>query len=170
MSDIHPPEVASFLLPGDLMIGDRPAHVKTIVGSCLAIMIRFPRLGLAAIAHCLLPEAPAPVASLPRGEALRYVDTAIEIMIRELAEQGASFEDLEVKLFGGADSLDLSGYEVGYRNMEVAQTILKRYGLRVVASSLGGRRGRALEFDTGTGDVLVRKLPARSAARSKERL
>src|SRR5579871_6729409 len=87
MSDIHPPEVASFLLPGDLMIGDRPAHVKTIVGSCLAIMIRFPRLGLAAIAHCLLPEAPAPVASLPRGEALRYVDTAIEIMIRELAEQ-----------------------------------------------------------------------------------
>jgi chemotaxis protein CheD len=152
-----------FLQPGELFTSEKPARVKTILGSCIAITIRDRRLGLAAMAHCLLPEAGTPARAIPRREALRFVDTTIELMLRFLTQRGADCQDLEVKLFGGADALsrtrDRSAFAVGRRNVETALAVLATYGLKAAASGVGGRRGRVIEFDTRTGDVLVKQLP-----------
>lgn len=152
-----------FLQPSDLAITEGPARVKTVLGSCVAVVMRAPRLGMAAIGHCLLPRAPALAAPLTRQEALKYVDSTIGLMLRELARRGAGAVDLEVKLFGGADSLDRppskSSYQVGQRNVEAALAVLAAHGLAPVAKSVGGRRGYVIEFDNATGHVQVRRLP-----------
>jgi chemotaxis protein CheD len=135
-----------------------PMRVKTIVGSCVAIAMRAPRVGFAVVAHCLLPYAGKPV---DVNEAPRYVDTAIALMMRMAAERGALAEDVEVKLFGGADSIG-AGYGVGSRNVAAARKVLSAQGLTLAASAVGGNRGRVLEFDTATGDVLVKTLAAQS--------
>ncbi len=156
-----------FLQPGELFTAQGPARVKTVVGSCLAIMVRVPRLGLTAIAHCILPRAGARLDAISREEALRYVDTTMDLILRSFARRGVATADLEIKLFGGADGLGLpdsgGAYRVGARNIESVQALLAARGLTVAASGLGGRRGRAIEFDTGTGDVFIRKLPAPAA-------
>ena len=173
MADQSRAELCAFLQPGELVTAENPIRVKTVLGSCLAITMRDPRLGLTAIAHCLLPEAGVRLDAMPREEALRYVDTTIELMLRGFAQRGAALGDLEIKLFGGADSLAEPnrgcGYCVGRRNVESALAILGARGLTVAASGTGGRQGRTIEFNTGTGEVYVKTLPAQRAARSVER-
>ena len=151
-----------FLKPGELFTGQSPARVKTVLGSCVAITVRDRRLGLAAMAHCLLPEAGAPADELPRQEALRFVDTTIDLLLNAFRRQGARAGDLEIKLFGGADGLSLdpqSGAGVGSRNVDAAHALLAARGFTPAAAVVGGRRGRVIEFDTESGEVRVRVLP-----------
>jgi len=43
-------------------------------------------------------------------------------------------------------------------NCQAALAALEEEGIQPVASDLGGARGRTVHFDTGTGEVLVRRL------------
>jgi len=162
----------AFLHPGEVFTAEGPVRVKTVLGSCVAIVLRAPRLGLAAMAHCLLPRAGAPAAQVPTETAWRYVDTAIELMMGAFASRGVARSELEVKLFGGAGRWAGPGpeplYQVGTRNVEVAERTLAAYGLHIAASDTGGRRGRVIEWDTATGEVLVKRLPSELRAASWE--
>jgi chemotaxis receptor (MCP) glutamine deamidase CheD len=66
-----------------------------------------------------------------------------------------------VKLFGGGDVL-LTGQDsarptVGRLNIDVALKVLEEEGFNVVASSLGGRRGVNIYFNTQTGEVKLQR-------------
>ena len=67
---------------------------------------------------------------------------------------------LEIKLFGGADHLGagMGSYRVGNRNVEAAIQVLEARGIVPACSVVGGRCGRVIEFDTATGEVLVKRL------------
>lgn len=159
-----PPErdVKVFLKPGELWIADSPTLVKTILGSCLAITMRAPRLGLASMTHCLLPSAGDRPEGISREEALKYVDTTIGILFAAFAAHGAAIREFEVKLIGGADNLlattSPSRYAVGSRNVETALEGLAARGVTPSVTIVGGRIGRVMVFDSGTGDVFVRQL------------
>lgn len=153
---------AVFLQPGEMFATDAPRQIKTIVGSCVAITIRAPRVGVAAIAHCMLPQAAAAGEPLTSGAEARYVDTAIDGMLRIFARQGVALAELEIKVFGGADAIG-SGYGVGRRNVDAALTVLAARGLRLAATAVGGKEGRVLQFDTETGEVLLKTLPQRTS-------
>lgn len=153
-----------FLLPGEMAVTIHPTEIKTVLGSCVAIIMRSPRTGVAAIAHCLLPRAGVSAYSLPRQEALKYVDTTTEILLDTFRRRNIAWDELDVKLFGGADSmhpesLEGSHYGVGSANSEAALAALAAQGLAPSACDIGGRRGRVLEFHTGTGEVLLKRLP-----------
>ena len=156
-------EQTVFLQPAELFTATRPARVKTVVGSCLAITMRAGRLGLAAMAHSVLPRAGLPARQLPPRTALRYVDTTIELMLSLFRGYGATLVDIEIKIFGGADGLSRaladSGLAVGNRNIQSAETALHAHSLTAAVSGVGGTRGRVIEFDTLTGDVFVKPLP-----------
>jgi chemotaxis protein CheD len=158
MPDRATVEHSVFLQPGEMFATHTPMRVKTIVGSCVAIAIRAPRLGFTVVAHCLLPHAGKAVDAI---EAPRYVDTAVAAMMRMAAERGAASEDVEIKLFGGADTI-AAGYGVGSRNVEAARKVFSARGLPLAAIAVGGNRGRVLEFDTASGDVFVKTLAAQT--------
>jgi chemotaxis protein CheD len=91
------------------------------------------------------------------------VDFSIRYLLERFDALGACRQELEVKLFGGADVLPVSAVRahiatVGAMNCKVALEVLEKEGLRVAASDLGGLKGRTIHFDTGTGDVLVHRL------------
>lgn len=155
-----------FLQPGELFLSGQPRRVKTVLGSCVAVTIRARNNGLACMVHCQLPNAADPFQDLPPGETCRYVDSAIPRMLGCLARHGASPADLEVKLFGGADSLRKTqagaGFQVGQRNVAAAVEALAAYGLSPVSSEVGGSIGRLIEFDTASGVVLVKRLNPRT--------
>ncbi len=168
MCDWIPSPDGVFLQPGEIFTTSAATRVKTVLGSCVAITMRAPRLGLSSIAHCLLPEAGTPLDRIASNEAPRYVDSAIHHMLQTFARSGADVQELEIKLFGGADAF-CTEYSVGKRNVDAARAALASRGLAAAASVVGGAQGRVLRFDTGTGDVLLKTLPSRADGRQAVR-
>ncbi len=154
------PEV--YVQPGELRLVKEPTMLRTLLGSCVGIVFRVPRLGLGALCHPMLPRFPAKLgASLSRSAGRRYVDYAIRDLARQFDALGARRDEVEVKLFGGGDVLVMEAGSkrptVGKLNREVAVKVLAEEGFGVVASSLGGTRGVNIHFNTQTGEVLLQR-------------
>jgi len=157
------------LQPGELYLARGPAILRTILGSCVGVTFRCARLGAGALCHGVLPRSPQ-VSSLAEGH--RYVDFSIRYLAQQFDALGAGRDELEIKLFGGADVLPPIGCKtsraagglnrstVGALNCRAALEVLAEEGLRVSASDLGGVRGRRIHFHTGTGEVLLHRLAA----------
>ena len=150
--------------PGELCLAQTPAILRTILGSCVSVTFWSGRLGAGALCHGMLPRAPK---IRPSGFVLsdgyRYVDFSIRYLAQQFEALGAKREEVQVKLFGGADVLplfrDLAGKPtVGALNCQTAVTVLAEEGFQVLAQDLGGTRGRRIHFHTGTGEVLVYRL------------
>lgn len=156
--------------PGELYVARTPTILRTILGSCVSVSFWSARLGAGALCHGVLPYAPK---VWPQGFSLadghRYVDFSIRYLAQKFDALGAHRDELEVKLFGGADVLPLLNERgdrptVGALNCQSAVDVLAEEGFMVTASDLGGTRGRRIHFNTGTGIVLVYRLEGWSAA------
>jgi chemotaxis protein CheD len=92
----------------------------------------------------------------------RYVDFTIRDLARQFDTLGANRREIEVKLFGGGDVLifenSSSRPTVGKLNCESALKVLEDEGFAVSASSLGGNSGIHIEFNTESGEVILRRL------------
>jgi chemotaxis protein CheD len=154
------PEV--YVQPGESRLLREPAILRTLLGSCVGIAFRVPRLGVGALCHPMLPRCPAnSAANSSRSASRRYVDFAIRDLARQFDALGARRDEVEVKLFGGGDVLmvvnDAGRPTVGRLNIEVAMKVLEEEGFAVSASSLGGKRGVNIRFNTQTGEVLLER-------------
>jgi chemotaxis protein CheD len=137
--------------------------MRTVLGSCVGVACMIPRLGIGALCHPMLPSYPL---KPPAGQTLeagrRYVDFAIRDLARQFDSLGACRGEVEVKLFGGGDVLLVVNEEsrptVGQLNCEAALRVLQEESFAVVASSLGGASGISIQFNTGTGEVLLKRL------------
>jgi len=135
--------------------------LRTILGSCVGVTFWVPRLGLAALCHPMLPLIPKNAAmSVAAGR--RYVDYAIRDLARQFDSLRAQRGEVVVKLFGGGDVLLVNNKTtrptVGQMNCEAAMRVLDEEGFQVTASSLGGTCGLHIQFNTATGEVLLRRL------------
>ena len=162
MSMTEIPEI--YLQPGEWELVRTPTIVKTVLGSCVGITFRAPRLGVGAMCHPMLPHRT--VRTRVYQNPGRYVDSIIGELSRKLDQLGASRDEIEVKLFGGADVLATTrkGASVGKMNADTAVRFLEEEGFRLTASRLGGSRGVFIEFHTDTGEVLLRRLNHMDAA------
>jgi chemotaxis protein CheD len=145
-----------YLHPGQLFVATEPAVVTTILGSCVAVCVWDLVLGIGGINHYLLP---AGVKTASTG--LRYGNVAIEQLLERLSRAGATPSNLRAKVFGGACVLDaMRGKEnhLGDKNVEIARKMLSEAGIPVVASDVGGGRGRKLIFHPHEGSALVKLL------------
>lgn len=153
-----------YLHPGESYLARKPAIIRTILGSCVGVTFWSARLGVGALSHSLLPRCPSNFsAGLSLATGHRYVDFAIRDLARQFDELGAQRNEVQVKLFGGADVLLVSDAAsakptVGKLNSEAAIEVVRDEGFRVSASSLGGTSGLNIRFDTRTGEVLLLRL------------
>ena len=148
-----------YLQPGELFIDSSPAVVQTVLGSCVSVTMHCPRGGFGGICHALLPSG-------NDNQPGRYVDRVVELLLTEMLQRGARHEWLEVKLFGGGKVLGNAAGErqtVGEQNVARARALLQRLKLQLSADDTGGRRGRRLFFNSGTGEVFIRKVRKNSA-------
>ena len=164
--DLELPEV--YVQPGESRLVKTPTILRTLLGSCVGIAFRVPRLGVGALCHPMLPRTPIKLAaSLSRSAGRRYVDYAIRDLARQFDTLGAHRDEVEVKLFGGGDVLVMTTTakrpSVGTLNAEVAIKVLAEEGFAVNASSLGGTRGVNIHFNTETGEVLLQRHSSMAA-------
>lgn len=142
-----------YLYPAALVAPTAPTIVHTILGSCVSVCLFDPTTKLGGINHYMLP--------LWNGQGLaspKFGNIAIEKLHQKMINNGASQKNIIAKVFGGGEVLVTlnSHFNVGLRNIEVAIEILESLRIPVIAQSTGGKNGRKLIFNTGTGEVSQR--------------
>lgn len=145
------------LYAGQLFAEHAPHVVTTILGSCVSVCVWDGRLAIGGINHFMLPHWSA--ASADAG--LRYGNVATLKLIRMLESLGAQTRTMTAKIFGGACVVaELKGREgnLGERNIAIARTILAAEGIPIVASDVGGSRGRKLVFHSADGVAWVKPI------------
>lgn len=153
-----------YLKPAEIYVTDKPTVVRTVLGSCLAVTMYNPRLGIAAVCHALLPTPDTQEAESRQPlNRYRYVDSVIPEMVAKMREHGSTPDEIEVKMFGGADLLSSAeerktNRPVGKLNVATALRVLEQAGLRVSVSDVGGTFGRKIFFYTHSGEVLLKRL------------
>jgi chemotaxis protein CheD len=168
MPDNESALVEVYLQPGEMFLARVPTIIRTLLGSCVGVSFWSRRMGIGALCHAMLPKCPEDLQKDISPEVgYRYVDFAIRDLAQKFDALGAHRSEVQVKLFGGADVL-LAGVEgstratIGSLNCETALDELRKEGFRVKASSLRGNSGLNIHFNTGTGDVHLRRLKQNS--------
>lgn len=141
---------AHFLYPAALFASKEPFQINTILGSCVAVCIWDKKLKYGGMCHYMLPYW--------NGEGLaspKYGNIAIEKLLEKLYSFGCIKKNLVAKTFGGGEVIDFKSpqFQIGKRNIQLANEILDDENIPVVSSSLGGKYGRKIIFFTDTGDV-----------------
>lgn len=140
-----------YLFPGKLAVFKEETQISTLLGSCVAVALHDPISKVGGLNHYLLPE-PGPN-DVPNP---RYGTAAIEMLIEEMLRLGASVDRLQAKIYGGGNVIAVSmlGESIGQRNIEVAEQMLQRKGIRILQKNVGGESGRTLKVNTHTFEVL----------------
>jgi len=143
---------------GNCVLAERPDVLTCIgIGSCVVVTLYDPEMGLAAMAHVMLPGRGGKAeADLPA----RYSERAIDYMMRELLARGSRRERLRAKIAGGAEMFVFSSSQPadgpGKKNVEAITARLKREGITIAGMDVGENFGRSVEFHTDTGEMIVR--------------
>jgi chemotaxis protein CheD len=90
----------------------------------------------------------------------------MEMLINEILKQGGARPRLQAKVFGGGNIITLSAANpVGERNQQFTLEFLRREGIPITATDLGGERARRVFFKPATNKVLVQILDRNDADR-----
>lgn len=149
---------------GEIAVAKSPDNlIASAVGSCLVITIYDPKLKIGALAHAMLPSRGASRATHHEirdtqytSRDTRYVNTAIDEILRQLNTLGAKGEDLEAKLIGGANMFPALKSDIALDNISCAKEKLSKEGIKIVGESVGGNQGRSVEFSISSGIVTVK--------------
>lgn len=149
------------LPPGKLLITGQAALVSTILGSCVSVCLHSKKFQVGAICHGMLPRQ----TKMPISGHFPYVATVVPHMIETMTSRfGLTPSQLTVKLFGGASVLQThmaettDGLAIGQQNIAAALEALARFGLTPEVQKTGGTEGYKIFFNTGTGEVFVRRI------------
>ncbi|HRS63891.1 MAG TPA: chemotaxis protein CheD [Spirochaetota bacterium] len=145
-----------FLNPGELIFSKKPIVIKTVLGSCVAVILHDKEKKIGAMCHYLLPEAPSDAQS-----STKYGDVAIyTLLYKFLKENKCRREDLVASICGGAfiifDEREI--FFIGDKNVEIATNILRKEKILVKQMHTGGDHGKRILYNTYTNKTIVQTL------------
>ncbi|MDD2563557.1 MAG: chemotaxis protein CheD [Salinivirgaceae bacterium] len=142
-----------YLYPAAMFFSAEPHLVHTILGSCVSVCLYDKERKYGGINHYMLPFWNGQGLASPK-----YGNIAIEKLIDQMLRKGSRKENLIAKVFGGGEVIDTSSnlFNIGKRNIEIAEVMLKEEGIKIVASDTAGKFGRKIQFNTQTGAVLMK--------------
>jgi len=130
----------------DLQFIQGEGILKTILGSCVGIIVYEPNLKIAGLSHILLPQPVDNRADQP----LKYGSIAIPFLFNGLLARGAKKENLLAMIAGGANLFgkkdDSSLRKIGTENIKITKKILKKHKIKILSEETGGDRGRTITF------------------------
>ena len=145
---------------GQWAVAAAPVKIRTLLGSCVGVVLHDRVAGLGGLAHIVLPDSRGAV-----DHPGKFADTAIPALINEINRQlqVKSRSRLVAKLVGGATMFAVGGkanpaMNIGQMNQEAVERILADLHIPILARDLGGGSGRHLTLDTASGIVAI-KVP-----------
>lgn len=159
-----PRDVDIALFPGQVHAARATGRVRTLLGSCVAIVLWHPGMRVGAICHFMLGGA-SPVR--PRGELDgRYAEDAMQMLVMAIVGLCCRPEQMTARLFGGGrmfqDERPALAHSVSERNVSDARRLLREHGIPCLGEHVGGSGHRQLLFDLVSGEIWLRHRPLRS--------
>jgi chemotaxis protein CheD len=158
-----PGEVEEVLLqPGQFHFGGPATRIRTLLGSCVAMVLWHPRRRIGGMCHYLLP-AGGRGGSRPDG---RYGEDAMALFRAAARQHGTGLEEYQCKLFGGGNMFGApvpARLDVARQNVAAALRLVREHRLRLVAQSLGHSGHRKVVFEVWSGVVWVSHSPLKGA-------
>jgi len=151
----EPGEHTHYLVAGSLFAHEERHIVTTVLGSCVSVCLWDCSRNRGGINHYMLP--------FWNGEGLaspKYGNIAIAKLLERMLELGSERRSLRAKVFGGGVVLNVTNpfMNIGERNIQLAEGMLRSENIPIISADTGGKVGRKLIFDTETGTVLLKKL------------
>lgn len=142
---------------GDMAVSDDPAEtlVTYALGSCLGVVAWDKQAHVGGLLHFMLPASTVNPEKARDNPAM-FGDTGLPEFLERLFQLGATRKHLVIKLAGGAEINGPDSFEIGKRNLLLARRLLWKNALAPVAEDVGGRIGRTLRLEIGTGRVLLK--------------
>lgn len=158
-----------FLRPGELHFGNAKTRIRTLLGSCVAIVLWQPQLRIGGMCHFMLPHRPPG----RRDASLdgRYGEDAMQLFMRELRRTATSPGGYRTRLIGAGRMFEragdaAAGIDICARNTQAARELVLRHGFVLHSQALGGHGHRSVVFDVWSGDVWLKQVPLPGAAPS----
>lgn len=142
---------------GDLKVCKSPDVLVTYaLGSCVGICLLDSSACVGGLSHIMLPDSTTGVNSA--ANPMRFADTAIPMLIREMERLGASRSRLRAKIAGGATMFALANdkFNIGDRNVTEVKKMLAKERIPILAEDTGADYGRTVFFYPETGVMEVR--------------
>jgi chemotaxis protein CheD len=141
-------ELATSAVAGDVL-------VSLGLGSCIGLALFDRRVGVAGLAHIVLPASTGGAGAA----AFKFADIAVPELIDRVVAAGGRRPLLEAALVGGASMFAVSNasLEVGVRNEAAVRDLLAAERINVIAAETGGDRGRTVRVHVGSSRVTVRE-------------
>jgi chemotaxis protein CheD len=137
-------------------------EAETIVtyglSSCVAVAIYCPIQKVAGLIHIVLPTpySEKDISARPG----HFATTAVPLLIRKMMEKyGCLKENLRIHLYGGADSRKGDSFQIGSRNLEQVNRMLRSLNMRARKSEVGGHFSRSVAMSVKTGEIELSTLP-----------
>lgn len=141
------------VLPGEYFVSSVDLMIMTVLGSCIAACIWDGRVRAGGMNHFMLPEGDG----LEGGG--RYGSYAMELLINKLLKSGARRENMQAKIFGGAQVMaGFTSMNVGERNTRFVLDYLATERIPVVSQDVLDIHPRKVCFFPVTGKALVKRL------------
>ncbi|MGI5921715.1 MAG: chemotaxis protein CheD [Syntrophomonadaceae bacterium] len=144
----------------DYKIAFAPDKLMTAgLGSCIGICLLDKNCNLGSLIHIMLPSS---TQAKNNQNKAKFADSAIELVLNEMAKLGANPNRIVAKIAGGAQMFKFSGesdiMKIGERNAIAVIENLKKHNIRLLAKDVGGNYGRTITFDPGTGELLIKTI------------
>lgn len=154
------------ILPGEYFATTDITIIVTVLGSCVAVCLRDPKVRIGGMNHFLLPSDDSPSIS----ESTRYGVYAMEPLVNQMLKLGADKSRLEAKVFGGENLLKgVVGNSMGDRNAEFILDYLQTQQIPILANVLLDNYPRKVHFSAYSGDVTTRKIKSLHNSNIKDR-
>ena len=129
----------------DYKVSDSPDKLITLgLGSCVGIAIYDTQSKRGGLSHIMLPDSTSFTRDIKPE---KFADLAIPIMIEEIGNGRRS--KLIAKIAGGASMFSFSSTtnNIGQRNVEAVERVLKQFKIPILSSDTGGSIGRTMVVD-----------------------
>jgi chemotaxis protein CheD len=141
------------LMPGDVAIGLAGQGLKTLLGSCVSVILTDPRRTVAAMCHIVHAVTPRPA----DAHNTAYGPVAMQDMFDRLVQMGVSPTMCEAYVFGGGNMFPqlFARQHVGEKNIDWALAFLQSHNIAIVDQSLGGNGYRKVAWTVGPTEPVV---------------
>ncbi|OQW88001.1 MAG: hypothetical protein BWK72_09590 [Rhodoferax ferrireducens] len=141
------------LMPGDVALGYAGDQLKTLLGSCVSVILTDPRRTVGVMSHIVHVGRPNPA----NQHNTAYGSVAMAEMVRLLHSTGFSPRSCHAYVVGGGNMFPnlYTHHHVGANNVDWVMGYMEHHKITVLKEDLGGSAYRKLLWTVGPGEPLV---------------
>ncbi len=144
---------------GEMKVAKNPTILKTVLGSCVALILYDKVQRIGGMAHIFLPNKKE---NTPNEPDSKYANTAVRALLYEVINLGAKKNNIFAFIVGGGNifkSLKKSNQPtVAELNIKVTQESVRAESIPLLGCDVGRDNGCKVMFDISNGDMSITDL------------